>query len=196
MIVLAVEQFQANDDAVVFGDLLHPVQAGDGIARAFFVRHAAAVSREGNDVGNSGLCGQRDISAKGRLDGRVVLGPVECVGNIAPAGVGHGADESVAAREFVLLGLEQIDSFQADLSRERRELIKRDFLVAPAADRLMKVILPDYLGLFRVEGGCQWCQCRCAEARLQSLATAESYLIHVSFPIRSGLRYCALSLYY
>ena len=42
----AVEQFEADRDAVVFSDLLDAVEAEDGIARAYFVGQAAASCRK------------------------------------------------------------------------------------------------------------------------------------------------------
>ena len=53
---LAVQQLQADCDSIVLGDLLHTVQSGDRIARAFIVRHPFPGSREGDHVGHTGFC--------------------------------------------------------------------------------------------------------------------------------------------
>ena len=42
MVDLAVEQLHADGHAVVFRDLLHAIEPGDGVACAFVVGHAAA----------------------------------------------------------------------------------------------------------------------------------------------------------
>ena len=44
MVDLAVQQLQIDDDVIVFGNLLYPVQPEDYIFCALFVRHALAVA--------------------------------------------------------------------------------------------------------------------------------------------------------
>ncbi len=55
VIDLAVKQFNADGDAVVFGNFFDAVEAGDGIFGALFVGHALAVSGKRDDVGYPGL---------------------------------------------------------------------------------------------------------------------------------------------
>ncbi len=44
MVALAVEQLQADRHAMIFRDLLHAIQPGNRVARAFVVGHARAVT--------------------------------------------------------------------------------------------------------------------------------------------------------
>ena len=96
---------------LIFSDLLHAIQAGNRISRTFVVRHAAAVSRKRDDIGNPRLRGERNIRTKAGFDFSVVLRPVERIGNLAAARIGHRADEAEPARNLILVGLQQIDSF-------------------------------------------------------------------------------------
>ena len=63
MIHLAVEQFQADDNAVVLGNLLDPIESHDRILGTLFVRHAGAVSGERDHVRHSRLGCQRNVLA-------------------------------------------------------------------------------------------------------------------------------------
>src|SRR5271165_1084628 len=149
---LAVEQLQTDGDVVVFGDLLHAIQANYGVARALFIRHALAVSREGDDVGHAGLRGQRDVLAEGRLDRGVILDAVHRLGDGAAPGIAHGADKAVAAGDLPLIDFEEVDAFQADFRANRTELIDGHLLVAPAASGLLDAAVR-YGGRNLGEGG-------------------------------------------
>src|SRR3979490_686259 len=47
---LAVEELDADGDAVVLGDFFDAVEAGDGVFGALFVGHASAIAGESDDV--------------------------------------------------------------------------------------------------------------------------------------------------
>src|SRR5271165_3772513 len=134
---LAVEQLQTNGDVVVFGDLLHAIQTNHGVARALFIRHALAVSREGDDVGHASLRSQRDVFAEGGLDRGVILDAVHRLGDGAASGIAHGADKAVAAGDLPLIDFEVVYAFQADFRPYRTELIDGHLFVAPAAGGLL-----------------------------------------------------------
>ena len=134
---LAVEQLQADGDVVVLGDLFYPIEAKHGIARALVVRHALAVSGESDDVGNAGLRRQRNVLAKSRLDGGVILNAIHRLGDGAASGIAHGADQAVFAGNLPLIDFEKIYAFQADFRPYRTELFDGHILVAPAAGRLL-----------------------------------------------------------
>ena len=57
--------------------------------------------------------------------------------NFAAARISHGAYQAVAARDFVLLRLQQIHSSESDLRGVFRQLINGDVRVAPLADGLV-----------------------------------------------------------
>src|ERR1700733_5817809 len=134
---LAVEQLEADGNAVGFGDGFEAVEAGNGVARAVFVGHATATSCKGDDVGDAGFGGDGDVFAEGGFDGVVVLEAIERVGDGSAAGVAHGADEAVAVGDFVLVDFEQVDAFEAERGGPLAELVDRDVFVAPATDGLM-----------------------------------------------------------
>ena len=74
--------------------------------------------------------------------------------NFAAMGVTHGADQAVAAGDFVLFGLEEIDAFEADLCGVGAEVVEGDFLIAPAGDGLVDVV-----AAWGGSGGCCLCGC-------------------------------------
>ena len=119
-------------NAVVFGNLFDPVKPGDGIFRAFFVRHAGAVSGKCYHVGHPGLGRQRNVFAKPFFNLGVVLGPVHAVDQVAIPGITHAAHQTVAPRHFVFIRFEQVDSLQANLCRIGAELVERDVYAAMA----------------------------------------------------------------
>jgi hypothetical protein len=67
----------------------------------------------------------------------VVFKAVKGVGYGASSGVTHSADQSVAARDFVLGNFEEIDAFEAELRGPLAELFERSVFVAPAANGLV-----------------------------------------------------------
>ena len=74
------------------------------------VGHAGAIARERDHIGNSGLGRQRNIFAKSIFDGSVIFQAIQALGNLTAAGVAHGADQSIAPRNFILIGFQQIDT--------------------------------------------------------------------------------------
>src|SRR5690242_6101779 len=49
MVDLAVEELEADGDAVILGDFLDAVETGDGVFSALFVGHASAVAGKSDD---------------------------------------------------------------------------------------------------------------------------------------------------
>jgi hypothetical protein len=67
----------------------------------------------------------------------VVLGAIEGVGDGASAGIAHGADESVTARDFILGDFEEVDAFESELRGPLAELFEWSVFVTPTADGLV-----------------------------------------------------------
>ena len=123
---LAVQQLDADRDAVILGDLLDAVEAGDAVGGRLLVAHAAPVAEERDDVGHLHRRGARDRRARSS-DDRVVVGrDVQAVADRAAAGVAHRADEAVLARDRPVRLLEQIDRGQPHVRDRAAELGQRD----------------------------------------------------------------------
>jgi hypothetical protein len=167
MVDLAVEQLEADGDAVIFGNFLQTIEAGDGVARAVVVGHAATISGERDDVGDTGFRSERDIFPECGLDGGVILDAIESVRDGASAGVAHGADQTVAARDIVLRDLEQVDSVESELRGPPAKLFQWRVFVAPSADGLADGFAG--LGLQwlcrQIESGCEGGGCSGFEER-------------------------------
>src|ERR1700694_4136677 len=141
---LAVEELDADGDAVVLGDFLDAVKTGDGVLGALFVGHAIAVAGESNDVGDAGLRGERNVFAKTVLQFGVVFDAVHGADNFAAAGVTHAADETIAGGDFEFVGIEQVDGLQTDLCGVGTKFVERNFLVTPAGNGLANIALALY----------------------------------------------------
>ena len=87
--------------------------------------------------GTPAFAAKRNIFAEPFLDLGVVFHPVHGVGNVPAARVTHAAHQSVAPRHFEFVGIEQVDSLQADLCGVGAELVERSVLVTPAGNRLL-----------------------------------------------------------
>jgi len=138
---LAVEEFHANGDAVVFGEFLHAVEAGDGVFGAFFVGHPRAVSGKGDDVWDAGFGGQRNVFAEAFLDFGVIFGSVHGADDFAAASVAHAADQAVARGDFPFVGIEEVDGLQTDLGAVGTEFVERNIFVAPTGNGLADITL-------------------------------------------------------
>src|SRR6202158_5472078 len=131
---LAVEELDADGDAVVLGDFLDAVETGDGVFGALFVGHPIAVAGESNHVGHAGLGGEGNVFAKTFLKLGVVFDAVHGAANFAAAGVTHAADETIASGDFEFVGIEQVDGPQTDLCGVGTKLVEWNLLVTPAGD--------------------------------------------------------------
>ena len=121
---------------MIFRNLLDAIQPRNRVARAFVIRHAAAIPGKRDHIRNAGLCRQRNVRAKSLLDGRMILHPVQRLPNLSAARVSHGANQPVAARNLIFLRLQQVDAPQPNLRRILRQLIDRNMRIAPLANRL------------------------------------------------------------
>src|SRR6266567_4284313 len=97
---LAIEEFQADGDAIVVGDFLDAVETGDGIFSAFFVGHARAIPGKSDHVGDAGFGGEWNVFAKTFFNPGVVFDTVHGAANFAAARVTHAADQAIAAGDF------------------------------------------------------------------------------------------------
>ena len=134
-----VEELDADGDAVVLGDFLDAVQAGDGVFGALVVGHGFAIAGEGDDVGDAGLGGQGNVFAKTFLDPGVVFRAVHGAFDFAAAGVTHAADQAIARGYLKFVGIEQIDALQTDLSGVGAKFVERNFLITPAGNGLADI---------------------------------------------------------
>jgi hypothetical protein len=150
VIDLAVEELDADGDAVVLGDFLDAVETGDGVFGALFVGHAIAVAGKSDHVGHASLGGEWNVFAKAFLKFGVIFGAVHGAANLAAAGVTHGADQAVAYGDFEVVGIEQVDGLQTNLGGVGTELVERNLLITPAGDGLADIALafdrPAFLG--------------------------------------------------
>src|SRR5579884_129038 len=142
MVALAVQQLQADSYAMVFSNFLYAIQPRNGIARAFLIRHSAAVSRKCDDVRYAGFCRRRDVFSKRPFNRIVVFRAVQCIRNRPATGIGHRADESVTARDIPVILFKQINAFEANLRGVGTKLIQRNMLITPAANGLMDAAFP------------------------------------------------------
>src|SRR2546423_521881 len=103
VIDFAVEQLEADVDAVIFGDFLEAIEASNGVFSALFVRHARAISRKRDDVGHAGFSGDGDIFAKSFFDLGLIFDAVLSMRNISTSRVAHAANQAIAPRDFPLI---------------------------------------------------------------------------------------------
>src|SRR5260370_7616276 len=152
MVDLAVQKLDADGDAVVFGDLFDAVEAGDGVPGALFIGHAGAVAGESDDVGDAGLGSQRNVLAKTFFNSGVVFDAVHGAANFTALRVTHAADQAVARGDFEFFGIQQVNALQADLGGVGAKLFERNFLIAPAGNRLADIALAVDRSHFRRPG--------------------------------------------
>src|SRR5256884_201848 len=138
---LAIEELDADGDAVVLGDFLDAVETGDGVLGALFVGHAIAIAGKSDDVGDAGLGGERNVFAETFLELGVIFDAVHGAANFAAATVTHAADQAIARGHFEFVGIEEVDSLQTDLGGVGAELVERNFLVTPAGNGLADIAL-------------------------------------------------------
>src|ERR1700674_781103 len=138
---LAIEQLDADGDAVVLGDFLDAVETGNSVLGAFVVGHAIAIAGKSDDVGDAGLGGERNVFAETFLELGVVFDAVHGAANFAAATVTHAADQAIARGHFEFVGIEEVDGLQTDLSGVGAELFERNFLVTPAGNGLADIPL-------------------------------------------------------
>src|SRR5467141_1253451 len=138
---LAVEELDADGDAVVLGDFLDAVETGDGVLGALFVGNAIATAGKGNHVGHSGFGGERNVFAKTFLNFGVVFDAVHGAANFAAAGVTHAAHQAIARGDFEFVGIEQVDGLQTDFCGVGTKLVEWNFLVTPAGNGLADITL-------------------------------------------------------
>ena len=107
---LAVEELEADGDAVILGDFLDAVEAGDGVFGALLVGHSTAVAGKSDDVGDAGLGGKGNIFAKAFFNSGVILDTVHGAGDFATAGISHAADETVVRGHLKFVRTQQVHS--------------------------------------------------------------------------------------
>src|ERR1039457_663959 len=137
---LAVEQFHADGDAFVFGELLHAVQADDAVVEALRVRLAAPVARERNYVGYLGGRGPRDVFLHLAHQSIMVFLAVKAIADGAGAGR-HGRNQPVLLHGGPLLVVDQIDTLEADARPFASQVVEADLAVAPARRGLLQAAL-------------------------------------------------------
>src|SRR5262249_54438219 len=142
-------------DAVVLGDFLQLVEAGDAVFGAFGIGHTVAVAGKSDDVRNAGFGGERNVFAEVFFDLGVIFDAVERVRDVAAAGIAHAADETVAARHFPFGDFEKIHGLEANVRGVFTELLERNLFIAPARNGLFDVGFADYglIGLRPCGGG-------------------------------------------
>src|SRR3982074_782707 len=113
---LAVEQLDANRYAMIFADFLQTVQSRDRILRTLLVRHARAIPRECNHVGNAEFRGNRYVLAERFLDLGMIFDAIERARDVSAARVTHAANQPVAAWNLPFFHLQKVNSLEADLS--------------------------------------------------------------------------------
>src|SRR6185503_11182442 len=139
----AVEELDADRDAVLFTERFHAIQALDAIGNGLAVTHAATIAEEGDDVRHLHRRGLRDLLLEALYD-RVVIGlDVHAVRDRSAAGVSHRANEAVVADHGPVRFFEQVDGGESHVSHGLAEVGHRDALVAPAGDRLLEPAFRD-----------------------------------------------------
>ena len=177
MVHFAVQQLHHDVDAVGLGHRPQPAEHAHARVDRLAVGHAAAVAEEGDEVGHPHLLrlGERALE---RLDDRVVqLAVVEAVGDrSAPrARVPRRAGQAVTRGGLPLRGLQQVDCRQAHGRHVLAELVERDALVAPAADRLLEAaVLHGAAAALRPCRGREGRSNGCGTGRGQRLTSSES----------------------
>ena len=137
VIHLAVEQFNAQGDAVILGEFLDAIQARDAVVDAFLIAHAAARAEQRDDVGNLGV-GRADDAGAGLLfqfvvERFVVPGVVEGANALH-----HAGGDAVLAQDWPILGSHQVHAADAHVGRGAAQVVNRDLGVAPAGERLLQ----------------------------------------------------------
>jgi hypothetical protein len=138
---LAVEELDADRDAVVLGDFLDAVETGNSVLGAFVVGHAFAIAGKSDDVGDAGLGGERNVFAETFLDLGVIFDAVHGAANFAAATVTHAADQAIPRGHFEFVGIEEVDALQTDLGGIGAELVEGNFLITPAGNGLADIAL-------------------------------------------------------
>ena len=86
----------------------------------------SAIAGEGDDVRDTGFFGDGNDLSKPLFNLGVILDAIQGGVDFAAPGIAHAADESVPPRYLPLLGLKQIDGFEADVSGVGAEFVERD----------------------------------------------------------------------
>src|SRR6185437_8512102 len=98
---------------------------------------------------------QRNIFAEAAFDRSMILQSIQSLSNLAAAGVAHGADQTVASRRFILIGLQQIDARQSDVRSIGCQVIQRNMWIAPLAHGLLNSSAPNNWSIARrPQSGC------------------------------------------
>ncbi len=132
-----------DGDALVLGVRLHLVQELDAVVGAFLIGHAAAIAGEGDEVGH--LIGRTlvDRGAERGVELRVVLAPVERVGNrAAGAQRVHRRDEAVLLQDWPVGRANQVEPADAELRGFAAGIVERHATGKyPACDALLDAAL-------------------------------------------------------
>ena len=124
MIHLAVEQFHADGDALLFRERRNLGESGDAVGdRRRIIDSRNAIAEHGDDIGHPRLRGERQrrfqFIQQQRVVGRIV--EAGCDELIAPAGISHGDDHPGIVRHRPLILEQQIDARQNPICLPRRQ---------------------------------------------------------------------------
>ena len=118
---LAVEQFQANIDAVLLGQRCDLTQTSDAVGDAFLVAAPTPVSEHGDEIRDAGLRCERNRLGQ-FIDQHIVqcqvIEPVRDKIR-AMARVAHCAGQARFAHHLPILAIQQIDARKPDVLRTR-----------------------------------------------------------------------------
>src|ERR1022692_4690061 len=134
---LAVEQFQANGDAGVFGHFGDALESHDAGVAAGVVGQALPVPGEGDHVGHLGGGGFGDVVAHFVYQLVVVFLAIPGHGNGAGAG-DDGRDETVFAADGPVFFFHQVDAAEAEFGALTAQVVHSDLGVAPARGGLLE----------------------------------------------------------
>jgi hypothetical protein len=132
MVDLAVEKFDADRHSMVLGNFFDTIQTDDRVFGAFSIGQPLAIAGKSDDVGNASFGGDRNEFAKGFFDFCVIFNAIHGLVDLAATGVAHAANQAMPPGHVELVGIEQVDGFQAQLGTLGAQFIEWDLLVTPA----------------------------------------------------------------
>ena len=153
LVNLAVEQFDADRQLVLFGRFLDAVEADHAVLDRIVIGDSFAIAEKAMMFGTCLL------RPRHRIDDAVddlimVRGIVQTIGNAARTRVpGHRTMQAMVGENAPVFFVHQVDGGETHLCHRLAELGKRYLLIAPSADRLLEAAcLNDGFGLRRGSG--------------------------------------------